>query len=69
MNDVCACTPGSYRFTFNFGSECTAVTPTGGIAASVCDVEGFGETADNVTDLMPVSRRNPLRLNFPKPRL
>ena len=58
---VCACTPGSYKFTFNFTSACIGNQSTGGINASYCSLEGFGN--NNVTDFMPVSRSMSSGLN------
>jgi hypothetical protein len=55
IDGLCACAPGTYRFTFNFTSSCTEKDGIGGIATTFCDVEGFGESAENVTDFVPVS--------------
>jgi hypothetical protein len=54
---LCACSPGSYTFTFDFGLDCPPVNVTrnGGVAATVCQISPFpGEPDANITDLVPV---------------
>ena len=54
QEDICACTPPTYEFTFNFGLECA---PSGssdgpGIAEATCFTTSF---ASDVDDLVPFS--------------
>ncbi len=53
QNESCACSPGTYRFTLDFGSNCTEVEPTGGIVSLLCDYIALGDI-ENVTDFVPV---------------
>jgi hypothetical protein len=55
--DLCACSPGSYTFTFDFGLDCPPVNVTrnGGVGATFCQISPFpGEPDANITDIVPV---------------
>jgi hypothetical protein len=53
----CACSPGSYKFTFDFSLTCPPVniTRNGGVETSYCQISEYGGPGDNITDLVPVS--------------
>jgi hypothetical protein len=55
--DVCACAPSTYEFTLDFSLTCPPVNVTrdGGVSATFCQISGFGNSTQNVTDLVPVS--------------
>jgi len=51
--DLCACQPGVYEFTLDFGLRCTAMNVQGpGIGETACVVDT--QQGENVTDLAPV---------------
>jgi hypothetical protein len=56
--DICACTPSSYEFVFDFNLFCPPVNITLGDAVeeTSCSVGPFG--SQDVTDLIPVSVQN-----------
>ena len=55
--EICACSPSQYTFTFNFALTCPPVNVTrnGGIEATFCQTSPFGDPSLNITDLTPVS--------------
>jgi hypothetical protein len=55
QQDICACTPTSYEFVFDFNLSCPPVNITlgDGVAETSCSVTPFG--SEDVTDLIPVS--------------
>lgn len=51
--DICACQPGVYEFTLDFGLRCSAMNVQGpGIGETACVVDT--QQGENVTDLAPV---------------
>lgn len=55
--DICACAPTTYEFTFDFGLTCPPINVTrdGGVAATYCQIFPFGDPDQNITDTVPVS--------------
>lgn len=55
--DICACAPSTYEFTFDFGLTCPPINVTrdGGVAATYCQIFPFGDPEQNITDTVPVS--------------